>query len=286
MRRKKYLILAAAGAMLLTAGWAAGQAATPIINPTAPAAAPPAGQAPAAAAAALPADATVDQVLDALDQRGQTLRGFTAKVRLTETDEDLQQSSTRSGRAWYQKKGAAGDDARIRVLFETRYVEKTKSEQEEKIEYMLDGGWLTDRDYHKRIEVRRQVLRPGEKINLLKLGEGPFPLPIGQKKEEVKKLFAVTRVKPAKDDPAGTIHLVLTPVKGSQFAKKFKSIDVWVDAKTQFPVRIDTLDPKEKIGRSTELTDVKVNPEMSDQDFTLTRIPPDQWNIHEEPFKE
>jgi len=286
MRCKKHPIVAAAGAVLLTAGWAAGQAATPIINPTAPGAAPPAGQAPAAAQAALPADATADQVLDALDRRGQDLRGFTAKVKLTETDEGTQLSSTRSGRAWYQKKGAAGDDARIRVLFDTRLDEKKQAEQAEKIEYMLDNGWLTDRDYQKRIEVRRQVLRPGEKINLLKLGEGPFPLPIGQKKEEVKKLFTVTRVKAAKDDPPGTVHLLLKPVKGSQFARKFSSIDVWVDAKTHFPRRIDTLDPKETISRSTELTDVQVNPDMSDADFTLTRIPPDQWNIHEEPFKE
>ena len=29
------------------------------------------------------------------------------------------------------------------------------------------------------------MLKPGEKLNLLKLGEGPFPLPIGQKKEDV-----------------------------------------------------------------------------------------------------
>src|SRR4051794_13221962 len=103
MRYKMLSTLArVAGAVLLTAGWAAAQAAAPIINPTAPGAVPAATQPappPAAAAqAALPADATADQVLDALDQRGQNLRGFTAKVQLTEKDEGIQQSSTRSGR--------------------------------------------------------------------------------------------------------------------------------------------------------------------------------------------
>jgi hypothetical protein len=47
------------------------------------------------------------------------------------------------------------------------------------------------------------VLRPGEKVNLLKLGEGPFPLPIGQKRDDVKRQFDVTLAKPEKGvDPA------------------------------------------------------------------------------------
>src|SRR3954452_11354765 len=131
--------------------------------------------------------------------------------------------SRRTGQVWYQQRGPG--DARMRVTFDQKSDSAGKKITPERIEYLLDKGWLTDRDYQKRIEVRRQVLRPGEKINLLKLGEGPFPLPIGQKKEDVKKLFDVTRVKPAADDPPGTVHLTLKPVKGSQFAKKFKAID-------------------------------------------------------------
>src|SRR4051794_24266434 len=108
MRCKKHPILAAAGAVLVTAGGAAAPAATPIINPTAPGAAPPAGQAAAPAPAALPADATADQVLDALDARGQNLKGFTARVSLREEDVGIGLASTRTGRAWYQNKNAAG----------------------------------------------------------------------------------------------------------------------------------------------------------------------------------
>src|SRR3954454_11635868 len=120
MRHKKHPILSAAGAVLLTAGWAAAQSATPIINPTAPGAAPPAGQAAAPAQGALAADATADQVLDALDARGQNLKGFTAKVSLREEDIGIGVASTRTGRAWYQNKNAAGDNARLRILFEKR----------------------------------------------------------------------------------------------------------------------------------------------------------------------
>jgi len=240
----------------------------------------PAAPSPAAQPAGLALDAPVDTVLDALDQRGQGLRSFDANVTLTETDESLQLSSTRRGHVWFQKK--SDDDARLRVLLDKKE-DKTKVVNE-KIEYLLDGGWLDDRDYNKHIEVRRQVLKPGEKVNLLKLGEGPFPLPIGQKKEDVKKLFVVTKIKPDKDDPAGTVHVLLKPIKGTQFARKFSFIDVWVDTKTSMPRRIDTVDLKETTTRSTELTDLRINPELTDKDFELEKIKPEIWNVHEEPF--
>jgi outer membrane lipoprotein-sorting protein len=239
--------------------------------------------APAPAPAAAPAgEMSADAALDALDQRGQGLKSFDADVKLTETDESTQLSSTRTGHVWFQKKPA--DDARLRVLLDKKE-DKTKI-IDEKIEYLLDGGWLDDRDYNKRIEVRRQILKPGEKVNLLKLGEGPFPLPIGQKKEDVKKLFDVTKVKPDKEDPAGTVHLELKPIKGTQFARKFSAIDVWVDTKTGMPRRIDTLDLKQTTTRSTELTDVRINPDLTDADFNLEKIQAQNWNVHEEPFGE
>src|SRR5438046_9369676 len=101
---------------------------------------------------------------------------------------------------------------------------KTKVNQ--RLDYVLEDGWLTDRDYQKKLEVKRQVLKPGQKMNLLKLGEGPFPMPIGQSKEDVKKLFTATKEKPAKDDHADTAHVKLVPTPNTQFPKRFKQIDV------------------------------------------------------------
>jgi outer membrane lipoprotein-sorting protein len=260
---------------VFSALFAAAGAASPAAQPRPAAAAQPAlGQ--------LSADASVDQILDALYARGQNLNSFDAKVTLTESDVNTALDTTRSGVVRYQKKPDASE--RIRVVFDKKI--DGKKVFDEKIEYMLDGPWLIDRDYNKRIEVRRQVLRPGEKTNLLKLGEGPFPLPIGQKKEDVKKLFDVSKVKPAKDDPPGTVHLTLKPVKGTQFAKKFSEIGVWVDAKTHMPRRINTLDLKEIVSRGTDLSDFRPNPDLKDADFKLEPVPPDKWRTHEEQFRE
>jgi outer membrane lipoprotein-sorting protein len=245
---------------------------------------PPSAAAPGTAApnTAVPPEPSIDDVLDALDRCGQDLAGFDASVKLTETDNQLQSATTRTGKVWLQKKGP--NDARLRVMFDKTLEEKNV--RNEKIEYMLDGAWLIERDYKKHNQTRRQVLRPGEKINLFKLGEGPFPMPIGQKKEDVKKQFEVRKAKPARDDPPGTVHIILKPLAGTPLAKKVGMLDVWVDMKSQMPVRIDTLDPRQTTTRSTEFSAIRRNPNppLGDADFTLPKIDESQWNIHDEPF--
>lgn len=233
--------------------------------------------------AALTASSGVDPILDALHEVGRELRNFTAQVVLTETDLISADSFSRDGRVWYQKKGEG--DARLHVVFDTRTTGEDKPVNE-KVEYALDKGWLVDRNYKKRIEVNRQVLRPGEKINLLKLGEGPFPLPIGQKKEDVLRLFNVSKIAGKSTDPAGTVHLQLTPKAGTQFERKFSQIDVWVDLSTHFPRRIETLDKNQTTSRTTDLSKIEVNGAVKDSDFSLPAINEGEWQRHDEPFAE
>ena len=228
-------------------------------------------------------NSSVDEVLDALDARGRNLSQFVADVTLTEVDESTQLESQRSGRVWYEKR--QGND-RIRVVFDKKA--EGRFDKPEKLEYLLDGGWLIDRDYRRSIEVKRQVLRPGEKINLLKLGEGPFPLPIGQPKEQVRKEFEVTKGDPALGGPKGAPHVALKPRAGTRLARKFSQIDVWVDPQTQMPVRIEALDANETTRRTTELRNIRVNPEpaLGDPDFALPRVDEGKWELHTEEYQD
>ena len=233
--------------------------------------------------AALSENSSVDEVLDALDARGRSLSQFMADVTLTEVDEATQLESQRTGRVWYQKR--QGND-RIRVTFDQKA--EGRFNKPEKLEYLLDGGWLVDRDYRRSIEVKRQVLRPGEKINLLKLGEGPFPLPIGQPKDEVHREFDVSKGDPALEGPKGAPHVALKPREGTRLARKFAQIDVWVDPQTQMPVRIEVLDVNQVTRRTTELKNIRVNPDpaLGDKDFTLPKIDESAWELHTEPFED
>ncbi|MCC6423421.1 MAG: outer membrane lipoprotein carrier protein LolA [Phycisphaerales bacterium] len=229
----------------------------------------------------LNADSSIDQILDALDHSGNQLQDFVADVTLTQTDARSGDSSSSAGKVYFQR--TAPGEARIRVSFDSETVGDRKMDK--KVDYLLDNGWLWERDYRRKSEIKRQVLQPGQKMNLLKLGEGPFPLPIGQDKVEVHRQFDVVKVDSKESDPAGTIHLTLTPKDGSQLARKFSSIDVWVDPQSQMPARIEAVDANETTVRTTDLTNLRMNEGLSADAFTLPPID-DSWNRHEEPFSE
>jgi len=225
-------------------------------------------------------DASADVILDALHSRGTNLKDFSADVKLSTTDDRSGDTEEQSGKAVFQDRGK--NDARVKISFDT--AKRAVGTQKKRLDFVLEGGWLTDRDYQKKLEVRRQVLRPGQQMNLLKLGEGPFPLPIGQPKEEVKKLFDVSRAPADKDDPRNTVHLILKPRPNTQFDKRFKKIDVYVGQETSFPARVDT-EEKSQSSRSTELTNIKINAGVDDSAFTLPDISKEGWNRREEPFE-
>ncbi|HEX2972543.1 MAG TPA: RpiB/LacA/LacB family sugar-phosphate isomerase [Tepidisphaeraceae bacterium] len=222
-----------------------------------------------------------DQILDALNAVGQNLKDFIASVSTSEADALSGDATTLTGVVNYQAKGPG--DGRLRVLFDSKKV-NDRVEPNARSEWLLDNGHLIERDYKKKLEVDREVLKPGQKMNLLKLGEGPFPLPIGQPREDVLKLFTVKKIEPAKDDLPGTTHIQLTPLPNTQFARQFKTIDVWVELKTSFPRRIEVYNKRSESTRTTDLTNVRVNSGLADKDFALA--PVQGWSIRKESLEE
>ena len=226
----------------------------------------------------LSSTSTIDEILDALDARGKTLEDFSAKVQLTDTDPDSGESTINTGTVLLQRLGP--DDARIRIGF-TRQQVGNKIFTVNHV-YTLDKGTLDERDYIKQTETARQVFKPGEKVDLFKLGEGPFPLPIGQKKEDVHQSFDVQKIPADPTDPPNTVHLKLTPKDHTPLAKNFKTIDVWVDTTTVMPRRIQTEDITQSSQRTTDLTDVKINTGAADKDFSQPPVSA-KWDVVEEP---
>jgi outer membrane lipoprotein-sorting protein len=234
-----------------------------------------------AVSAELSPQSSVDEILDALDTRGQGLKSFTADVKLSESDTGTGDESTRSGKVWYLAEDSGS--ARIRVSFDKK--QSNNRIVEDKLEYVLTGPDLISRTYRTKTQTTQKVLRPGEKVNLLKLGEGPFPLPIGQKRQDVHAQFDVKKIEPRTGDPANTVYIQLIPKPETRLSRRFKTIDVWVDVKTNMPRRIETLDRNEATTRGTELENVKFNPTLADADFKLADIGND-WNKIDEAFQD
>jgi hypothetical protein len=230
--------------------------------------------------APLTAESSVDDILDALDARGENLTSLSAVVRLTETDPGIGSTVIRSGRFWM---GTVGQYTRVRVRFEQRQI--ANRVRDEVIEYLLAGDTLYDRDVSKKREVRRKIRRGDERTNLLKLGEGPFPLPIGQDRAEVLREFEVSKPAPAPDDPAGTVRLRLTPRKDSPFARRFSSMDVWVSLDDAMPRKILVDDEDAGVVRISELSDVKFNAAVDPADLQLPTINPNEWDVIQEELR-
>lgn len=240
----------------------------PAANPTVPAVPPGAAMRPAAADVLAP-DAPIDTILEALHARGLELRDFESDVSQTKTDAATGDGNTSAGRILYHKVDET--NAQIRVIFETK--DEGKGPRPYRREYLLDGPKLIERNYTSKKETTREVLKPGQKLNLFKLGEGPFPLPLGQDPDEVKRQFTVTQLPAANGVP----RIRLVPVENTRMANKFSQIDVSVDPTSHFPTHIETTDANKTEVLTTELKNLHVNPAggIPPSDFVLPKVDAD-----------
>lgn len=218
------------------------------------------------------AQASVDDVLKQLHARGDDLKTLAADVTLKTADTELGDPDwdTRTGTIVVQRTPDA--DTRVRATFTKR--ERNKRVDDARKDFVLDGQRLIERDYQEKRQVTRIVRKPGEKLDLFKLGEGPFPLPIGQPPEEVKKEFDVKDAKPADADLALT-YIELVPKKGRPIADKFSYVLVGVN-KDGWPAVVETLDKNGTQTTRAELTNIRTNADVDAGAFDLEPIG-DDW---------
>lgn len=172
---------------------------------------------------ALPADPDVDRILTRLETR--EIRDLHARLAwelkyalALPGEEDVKR-----GEIWYQKKGDVG---RFLIDFSEMVRAGRVRPMDEK--HLFDGSWYVEQKGATRTVTRRQIRRDNDPGDPFKLGQGPFPVPFGQKKSDILREFQVARAPAEKDDPAETDHLVLLPRPESTMADKYKQLDFWI----------------------------------------------------------
>ncbi|MHC4443456.1 MAG: hypothetical protein ACYTF1_00550 [Planctomycetota bacterium] len=118
----------------------------------------------------------------------------------------------------------------------------------EKQWHAFDGEWYIEvREKTESIN-KTQIVRPGEKLDVFKIGKGPFPLPFGQKKKDILDHFTVKLIRPnPKKDPPDTDHLECTPLLGTELAKKFGTVHFYIHRKLDLPVCVRTVEKQEGV---------------------------------------
>ena len=242
---------------------------------TAPASAPASQAATSQAAASQPAcQDRVHAVLHALEQRGESVKDLRAKIEWQVLDQVIDDKQVKFGELLFKR-----DKPRDKFLvkFTRTVVEDQVIDKPE--EHLFDGEWYTEKREATKSVIKRQIVRPGEEFDPFKLGQGPFPLPFGQKEAEILEKFRVTCVEPAKDDPANAAHLKLVPKPTAEdMADKYKELHFFIDKKLDLPVKVVADQKDEKLVTVT-FTDIRVNTAIPGSAFTIG-VPDDPtWSV-------
>ena len=193
--------------------------------------------APVAMAQAKQQHAKILMILNALQSRGKTLRNFQAhlvvQVHHLRTDE----KDMNIGHIWYQQKNST---TRFDIRFNMLVVDGAIAKRHADHDIVFDGHWLIDRNGSAKIFRKIEIAPPGKKFNPLRLGQGPLPIPIGQKPADVEREFHVQLLK-NKKMPPHTVGLKLIPRDKSAFT--FVEVDFWINTRLWLPIKIIRTDP-------------------------------------------
>lgn len=153
-------------------------------------------------------------------------------------------------------------------------------------DYVFDGEWLTVRkELAKSGQMSRyQVAPPGQKIQPLQLGKGPFPIPYGQSSDDVIKFFNATTRSLKDGEPKDSLYLRLAVRPDKKEEMSVKWLEVWVDKNTGLPVKMIAMDRAEANKSTIVFSNTKTPDKLPADTFVLPKPPPD-WEYTVEPFK-
>lgn len=251
--------------------------------------APPASPAPPSTPsipAAPPGD--VDALLASVERVAATLRDFRAAVTVETTDDITGDTERRLGKVVLSQQEGVPTSRAFAVILE-KFIDGTGRVDDRPVRYLYADGWLTEADFRERTLIRRQLARPGEPYDPLKPGEGPVPLPIGQRAADVRARFepSVSGDAPPKAvgaANAAVVGLKLVPRPGMA-DRDLIDATVWYDAATFVPRAVDA---RRRNGRTLVLLrDPVVNGGLDDAQRSLLALAEGVtagWRVDERPL--
>jgi len=226
-------------------------------------------EAPKAPPATAPAVGPAERkILQDLEKAGEKFRTIRADIDYRVDIRTLGDSEQRTGWVAYQKRDA-NSPSRFRVTFETLR-QGTGRKIKAQVDYAFDGQWLTVAKHKIKNMTMYQLAAKGQHIEPLRIGRGPFPLPFGQKADDVIEHFAVTTRAPRSGDPKDTVYLRLTA--RAKYAKKLpmERLELWIDRESHLPVKIKSRDKTRNI-TTVEFKNVRTNRDVPADVFRIPR---------------
>lgn len=201
----------------------------------------------------------VNAFLDALEAADGEIRTFAAEVMWDRRFRLQGDRHVRIGKLFFSVMPALADGTPKRRTFAVRFEELYIDDivRTEQSHWVFDGEWLYEKDYKEKTFIARRLAREGEPIDPLRLGEGPIPLPIGQKKDEILSRYVAELLEasdgievPSADEAdeleikeatdridfvADAIQLRLVPKEWYERESEFREIRLWYEAGSLLP---------------------------------------------------
>jgi outer membrane lipoprotein-sorting protein len=213
-------------------------------------------------------DPATEKILDRLEARGREIKDIETNLVFIKRDPIFESTERFEGVLLFKE-----DQPNPRFLI--RFDRSTQGGRaiDKKEWHVFDGRFYIEARERTRTIVKHEVLRPGEKREVFRLGQGPFPLPFGQKKEDILRHFSVKLVPPAPKDPPETDHLELTPLPDTEMDKKYEKVHFYIDRRQALPVRVQTVEKEDGKEIIAAFSNLKLNTGLPGSRLVLPTLP-------------
>jgi hypothetical protein len=198
------------------------------------------------ATAASPVDSTAqfqstEAMLSALEKAGDAIRSLRANVIYDRVDAVSENRERRTGQIVLTQDSQQLKSRTLAIMFD-QFIDASGHASPQTQRFVFHGGWLFEFDDARHQLIARELVAPGEQLDPLRIGEGPVPIPIGQKKDEVLRRFEV-QMAPLPEQPllkrlVNIQGLVMRPKLNAGVDPDLAEIYVWYDLGTLMPVAV------------------------------------------------
>ncbi len=180
-------------------------------------------------------------MLSALEKAGDTIRSLRANVIYDRVDAVSENRERRTGQIVLTQDSQQLKSRTLAIMFD-QFIDASGHASPQTQRFVFHGGWLFEFDDARHQLIARELVAPGEQLDPLRIGEGPVPIPIGQKKDEVLRRFEV-QLAPLPEQPllkrlVNIQGLVMRPKLNAGVDPELAEIDVWYDLGTLMPVAV------------------------------------------------
>ncbi len=219
------------------------------------------------------------QLLQKQEKAGRKYPAIRTDISYEVVNPKLGDSETREGWITFHR-GNEKQPARFRVHFDTLCQDGGRTVKDQ-LDYAFDGRWLTVLKHRVKQMVRYEIVAKDEKVQPLKLGKGPFPLPFGQEVDDVIKFFLPTTRALRKGEPKDTDYLKLVPHARYRDRMAFTRLEMWISRKQGLPVKTISLDHSKNI-TTVIFKNIETPKSFPDKMFLLPRKA--GWTYREKPL--